>query len=487
MVAAAAEAALGRAPPPEEPPPPPPAPEPRRPPWRLIAAGAGVLAVAIVAAVILTGGGSESPSGSAARSGVAAYDFDADGRQDVVLGLADAARDGATARTGVVLDRRAGGDVALLAGAGDPQAGDRFGTAVASGDFDHNGRADLAVSAPGAESISVIYGVHERTQAILAEDLDAPPEVSGFGFKLVARDFNRDGYADLAVGTPGSAEERAASKLGSVQILWGGKNGLTTAGASSLDADAKGGFGMALAAGDIDHDGNVDLVEGTPDEPNIKGDLRFCRGTAAGPKTCNTVITSAGYATTSLAVADFDHDGFADVAQGDAGTAHTEGLVRIWPGATTGLADQPSLTLQQGSGGVPGDLHDGDEFGHDVVAGDVTGDHSADLVVAARGDAGGGSLTLVPSGRKALSPARASEIPYDVPRGGQLGATLTLLDVDDNGRLDLFAGVKSAPTLDEALVEFPGRDGGGFDDGEAVTGLARDAAAVPTSPLRLGR
>jgi hypothetical protein len=492
-VATAAAVALGRSPPPGKPLPPAPKPAPRRPPWRLVAAAAGVLLAAAVAVIIATSGGSspharQPGATTATHRSVAAYDFDDDGRQDVVLGVADAEKTGAAARTGVVLDRGADGDAQLVRGDVPPAAEDRFGTAVASGDFDDNGRADLAVSAPGHKSITVVYGVHQRVETILAGDLDEPPGVDLFGYTLVARDFNKDGYADLAVGTPGSPAQRAAFKQGSVQILWGSKAGLTVKDARALGASAKGSFGMALAAGDIDRDGNVDLVEGTPDEDvKAPGDIRFCRGAADGPRECDTVITSSDYATTSLAVADFDKDGFDDVAQGDTGIEQHAGLVRVWPGTGTGLAGQPSAVIQQGSDGVPGDRHDGDEFGHDVVAGDVTGDHRPDLIVAARGDEGGsGTLTLVPSGPKGLSPPRATAIPYDVPRGGQLGATLTLLDVDHDGKLDLFAGVKGAPSLDEALVEFPGRSDG-LGPGKPVTGLAKLAAAVSTSPLRLGR
>ena len=90
----------------------------------------------------------------------------------------------------------------------------------------------------------------------------------------VEADFDNDGFADLAVGVPregiGTAE-----LAGAVNVLDGSANGLTGTG-SQLLFQGGGGvadtaepfdfFGNALAAGDFDNNGFIDLAVGVPGE-----------------------------------------------------------------------------------------------------------------------------------------------------------------------------------------------------------------------------
>ena len=456
----------------------------------------------MVVAVLLLGGGSDPPPTPTAA--VEPYDFDADKRQDVVLGLADAAKAGSDKTTGVVLTGASGGDVKVLTGADadvpEPLKGtDRFGTAVASGDFDRNGRADLVISAPGKRGISVLYGLDERKQWISASELDEkPPTTGGFGFALVAADFNHDRYADLAIGTPGSSEERENWDLAQIQIIFGGRGGLTTDGARALTVyqaasspDAREGLdrpgiGDELAAGDIDDDGNVDLVEGGPDQFG-PGHLSYCAGTPTGPRECHA--TPNDYGTSSLAIANVNGDRYPDVVQGDSVDTDPDatGVIRLWPGGKSGLGDEPAAELDQDGPNVQGDGVAGDEFGHSVVAADIDGDRLAEVIVSARSDeSGAGSVTVIRANRSKFEESRGIQIERIAPPEAQFGASLSLLDVDDDNRPELLVGVKAAPTLDDALVFYPGTDSG-FGAGQAVTGLNDLATVAPTSPLRIGR
>jgi hypothetical protein len=514
-VSAAALAALGRPLPEEEAlqpepepvrpeptptPPPPPAPPPRPEPEPepdggspflsgrrpLIAGVAAAAVVIVVVAVLLLGGGSDPGP----TTTVAAYDFDGDNRQDAVLGLANAGlTDGENA--GLVVVLTAGDGTTLLTGTdvdvpAPLQPTDRFGTAVASGDFDRNGRADLAISVPGRGILSVQYGVKERTQLIRADNLPEPPETHAFGFNLVARDFNRDGYADLAVGAPGVLDERKQRLPGSIHIIFGGSDGLSADSAKRLEPPKEEpGFGTRLAAGDIDRDGNVDLVEGAADESYAGGEghLSYCAGTPAGPAKCRD---AAGGSTSSLAIADVDGDRYPDVIQGDAGADDAAGAVRLRLSGKSGLGTRP-MTVDQDTADVPGDPEAGDEFGHDVIGADIDGDRRAEVIVAARGDEGSGSVTVIRGSRNTFGGAGGFELPYTVPADAQLGATLSLLDVNDDELPELFVGVKAAPTIDDAIVVYPGADGG-FGPGEGSgTDLAGEATVKATSPLRIGR
>jgi Caspase domain/FG-GAP repeat len=490
-----------QAPPPRPPPPttpvPPTVPPGRRPPRRVVAraaAGAVAAAAAIVAAVVLLGG--SDPPGRAAP-----YDFDRDGRQEIVLGAARAIERDGTVQSGAVVVH--GGPEAkstsaiTAAGAGvpgPPTQSDRFGAALAGGDFDRDGEADLAVGAPGLGLVTVLYGpqnTDRRPQLIKGETLPSPPTTEDFGFALLAADFDRDGFADLAIGAPGSVAQRRGFELGSVHLIPGAAEGLEPGRAVRVDAPENGtGFGSSLAAGDLDRDGDLDLVTGSRDEPriDIHGHLAVCDGPS--PLTCRRATTSNDFATTSLAVADVNDDGYADVVQGDQGSEegnadfpNEAGVVRLWVSGKDGLGAEPP-DIVQGARGIPGEPEDGDRFGHAVEAGDVDGDGVADVVVAAPGDGDPGSVTVIRGSRSIETRLRAYAIPVDDVEG-DLGGSLSLLDLDGDELDDLVIAREHATSGDDALVAYM-REGNQFGPSVRLTDL--DALAdLEDSPLRIGR
>jgi hypothetical protein len=242
-------------------------------------------------------------------------------------------------------------------------------------------------------------------------------------------------------------------------------------------------FGENLAAGDVDRNGSLDLVEGGRDAGSADGGghLSYCPGTAQGPRTCRDVN---GGATTSLAVGDVDGNGRLDVLQGD---ADGHGVLRMWPGSRNGLKHAP-VVVDQATGTIPGTPEEGDEFGHSVITADLDGDHRAEVIVAARDDKDGrtGTLTLIP-GASPFASRTARFLKYETAPGSKLGATLSLLDVDGDHHPELLAGVKSAKETRRAVVEYPGRKGG-LGDATPWDGLAGLRVEIdPASPLRLGR
>ena len=101
---------------------------------------------------------------------------------------------------------------------------DRFGQALASGDFDADGYADLAVGIPGEDigkkrdtgAVQVLYG---SPTGLTARDQvwhQGKPGVPGkseagdwFGGGLAVGDFDADGFADLAVGVGARTSARS--------------------------------------------------------------------------------------------------------------------------------------------------------------------------------------------------------------------------------------------------------------------------------------
>jgi hypothetical protein len=100
---------------------------------------------------------------------------------------------------------------------GTPEADDQFGTSLAFGDFDGDGRDDLIVGAPyeklgthnNAGAISVFYGLPlfpiRINRTITQDNLSGVDAEAGdlFGHALAAGDFDGDGNDDLAIGAPG--------------------------------------------------------------------------------------------------------------------------------------------------------------------------------------------------------------------------------------------------------------------------------------------
>ncbi len=182
-------------------------------------------------------------------------------------------------------------------------------------------------------------------------------------------DFNGDGYADLAIGIPYEAYGSLA-EAGAVQLLYGSGSGLqatsppessflTQASPDVKDApEADDVFGFAVATGDFNRDGYTDLAVGVPGEvvgSVGSGAVQIFYGTSAGLQAVSpddqlfaqNSMNVKGTAQNgdnfgrSVRSADFNADGFADLAIGipfkSVGQATGAGAVQILYGSSAGL------------------------------------------------------------------------------------------------------------------------------------------------------
>ncbi|MBO2450990.1 FG-GAP repeat protein [Actinomadura barringtoniae] len=155
---------------------------------------------------------------------------------------------------------------------------DSFGSVLAAGDFDGDKRAELAVGAPGdglktQGSITIVDPV-ERSADYVSQDEagvgGTPERLDRFGAALAVADFDGDGRADVAVGSPGenSGDAPAAYSQGAVQILAGPSMrqiGRTWSSGGKYDH-----FGAAIAAGDLNGDHVPDIAIGAPGRAAVR-------------------------------------------------------------------------------------------------------------------------------------------------------------------------------------------------------------------------
>ncbi len=240
-------------------------------------------------------------------SALSAGDFDGDGYDDLAIGVPGDQVSGQDEAGSVNV--LYGHPMAGLSTLGDQlwnqgsfgiegivEAGDAFGFALASGDFDSDGYDDLAIGVPGedvgniaeAGAVNVIYGLSGGLS--FSNDqiwYQGGPGILGvaepgdyFGASLTVGNFNGFAGDDLAIGVPGEDVGNIAEDAGVVQVLY---SVLGTVGLhgnnddywyqeltldQSEDDDA---FGWALASGDFDGDGIDDLAISIPGEDISSG------------------------------------------------------------------------------------------------------------------------------------------------------------------------------------------------------------------------
>lgn len=452
-----------------------------------------------------------------------------------------------------------------------------FGSALAAGDFDHDGFEDLAVGVPdeavgGAQNAGAVHVFYGSPAGLTAQDeqlfdQDTPGIGGGsevgdfFGSALTAGDFDLDGFADLAIGI---ANEDLGTEVeaGAVIVLFGSPSGLLATGSrflsqntlppgSSESTEGGDSFGSALAASpegglavgvpgesyllpNETHAGLVQLLNtsgpGSPLDSSGEREqndflaecgafdgnefqefwgnvLAFGRFGQTGSSLVVGGLTedfsgvdNAGRLTVmfgstlgcfdqdtpgileeaedgdffgaALATADFDADGFEDLAIGVPGEDQPStgdgraGIVQVLFGSASGLSvsgDQLFGQLQFPLGQAGGDIDD--HFGDALATGDFDGDGFGDLAigvpdedVGATVDAGtahvlygsAGGLTL--TGSQTFNSNFPAGMPDSPNAGDALGRTLASGDFDGNGTDDLAIGMPGEGLGTEALA-----------------------------------
>ncbi|HET9737908.1 MAG TPA: protein kinase [Solirubrobacteraceae bacterium] len=478
-------------------------------PRRRIAAAVAVVATAGVLGLLLLR--SDEPRSSSPPRAATPFDFDGDGREELVLGMPESASRGERIASGVVVVHGGPGSSESIvitpddAGVPEPfTIHDRFGGGLASADFNRDGLADLAVGAPGRALVSVVYGTEDgllggRTEQIPGAALRLPAPAGRYGIGLAAADFNADGFGDLVIGAPGPLPVGAGS--GVMKVVFGDASGLDVRGAQTLRPPDRtvGDFGNRIRAGDVNGDARLDVVAGAPDRLHqaSTGHLVVCLGKRGGPDTCERLGETADGGTSSLGIADVDNDGYEDIVQGDGGGEPEDGgEVRLWFGGPEGPARR--ITIDQDTPDVAGRDEPGDGFGTIVDVGDTDPDGYADLLISAPyEDRDEGAVTLVRGAKRgwaAVGSIAWRKDPPDVPGvgrpGDRFGSALGVLQLTDDDELDVVVIAGGARRLGGAVTVIQGTPGAMAPSEALASPIERLAELVEPAGmefLRIGR
>jgi hypothetical protein len=263
------------------------------------------------------------------------------------------------------------------------------------GDFNNDGIPDFAVPDASTGEVAIFLGKGDGTFAAAVDY--STGGTSSQPLALAVGDFNGDGNLDLAV---------ALGSKAAVLILLGKGDGTFSTGSTFSTAGSKLYFPVGLTVGDFNHDGKLDIVTA-----NNSYDVSVLLGNGDGTfQTFKQYGTSKG--PTWITSADFNNDGNLDLAvttsanNVDILLGNGDGTFQTYASTAIGTETTPES----------------------VVAADLDGDGNVDLVVACYGANALGVL---------LGNGDGTFLPVELYSGGDGPIAVTIADLNGDGIPDV--------------------------------------------------
>lgn len=298
------------------------------------------------------------PAGTTSHQhyGAVVTDLDGDGKPDIAL------VNNINSRLLLYRNQSTSGNIAfsaatLITGFSGP-------IAVTAGDFNGDGKPDLAVLNSNTNAISLLK--NKSTTGNLDFEVEASLASGSSPFHMLAADFNNDGKTDLAV-----SNNNASGTVTTFENTYSG--GLISFNAGV--AIAAGVSPQGMAAADLNNDGAVDLVVINT------GSLSFLRNTSTSSISFSrTSFTPAGALPFAgrVAAGDFDGDNKPDLVIGSNASA-------IYCFKNTTVAGAASITFDATVVAVPTGVANGQPVG--VCVGDFNNDERPDIADVNAGSA----------------------------------------------------------------------------------------------------
>ncbi len=366
-----------------------------------------VLCVSFVASCIAPRSSDRHFAVGRAPGSVLVEDFNGDGRLDLVV----ANEKGGS--VSVLLDDGKGG---FSTSRGSPFAAGPSPNDLAGGDFNGDGRADLAIANHETQHLTVLLG-DGRGAFAPAPSSPATVVVRPHVHSVAAGDFNGDGSLDLV--TDSWAEDRLV-------ILFGdGKGRFATPG--TYVAVGKHPYQRVRVA-DLNGDGRTDIIS-----PNLEGDnvtILLSDGTGNFRQPAGSPVP-CGDSPFNVAVGDVNADGKPDLA-----------IVNS-PSSTSDRSGQDGLTILIGDGlgtftKMAGSPFVTGKFPNIPAIGDVNGDGVADVAVS---NPDGDKILVFAMSRTGAIASRAEVSVPGHPKG------LVLRDLDGDQKAEIVTTNNSSDSV----------------------------------------
>src|SRR3989339_257754 len=290
---------------------------------------------------VITGEKTSNAFGSSLSVG----DLNNDGKNDLVVGAGS--HNSYRGRVYIFYQDGGLGDKANMADViiDGENSSDRFGSHLAIGDLNANGKNDLIVdayyynSSQGRAYIFYNDGIYTNLAAS-ADEIITGEASSNFGIEFTVGDLNVDGKDDLVIGAYGYD---ASDDEGRVYIFYNDGTGVYVDTAATADEiitgeDSADRFGFFLTVDDLNMDGKDDLIAGaylydiTSNEGRVY--VYYNDGYYTATSTlADVIITGEGTDSSfgfSFSTGDLNSDGKTDLVVGAQGYNSSQGRVYIF-------------------------------------------------------------------------------------------------------------------------------------------------------------